>query len=58
MEFNNVQVTNQVNYSLDAYIRLITQFSEQEINKIGKIFHVEKYDKIQKMFNDDSYLLD
>ena len=55
MEFNNVQVTNQVNYSLDAYVRLITQFSEQEINKIGKIFHVEKYDKIQKVFNDDSY---
>ena len=55
IDFNNVQVTNQVNYSLDAYIRLITQFSEQEINKIGKIYHIEKYESIVNEYNDDTY---
>ena len=55
IELNGVQITNEANYSLNSYIKLITQFPEQEINKIGKLYHVEKYDKIVKTHSDDSY---
>ena len=54
IDFNNVQVTNQVNYSLDAFIRLITQFPTEEISKIGKLYHIEKYEKIIKSYSENA----
>ena len=55
IEMNGVQVTNDSNYALNSYIRLITQFPYEEVDKIGKLFHLENYDKIVKSIADDSY---
>ena len=55
IELNGVQVTNESNYALLSYIRLITQFPKDEIEKLGKLLHLEFYDKIQSSFPDDTY---
>ena len=56
IELNGVQVTNESNYALLSYIRLLTQFPAEEIDKLGKLFHIEAYDKIlRNVRNDDHF---
>ena len=55
IEFNGVQVCNEFNYSLNSYIRLITQFPYDEIKKLGKLFHLELYDPVVRDMPDDTY---
>ena len=55
IEFNGVQVTNESNYSLLSYIRLLTQFPVEEINKLGRLFHLEHYNKILQNISSDTY---
>ena len=55
IELNNIELVNISNYSLNSYLRLITQFSEQDINKVGRLIHIENYDSIQNNLNSDAY---
>ena len=55
IQMNGIQVCNESNYALLSYIRLITQFPKDEIEKLGKLLHLEFYDKIQSSFPDDTY---
>ena len=51
------QVCKEINYALLSYIRLITQFPKDEIEKLGKLLHFEFYDNIQSSFVNDSYFV-
>ena len=55
IELNNVEIVNITNYSLNTYLRLITQFSDQEFKKFGELIHFQNYDTIQKALASDSY---
>ena len=55
IQMNGIQVCNEANYALLSYIRLITQFPKDEIEKLGKLLHLEFYDEIQSSFVNDEY---
>ena len=55
IQINGIQVCNETNYALLSYIRLITQFPKDEIEKLGRLLHLEFYNEIQSSYEDDSY---
>ena len=55
IELNGLQICNENNYALLSYIRLITQFPMDEIDKIGRLMHLEIYDKIIPTHESDGY---
>ena len=55
LDFNNVQVQNIDNYSLNSYIKLITNFPSEEYLKLGKLLHLENYEEIKEELADDTY---
>ena len=55
IDFNGVQVTNVPNYALDSYIRLLTQFPNEEVNKLGKLLGISNPDTVIRSTADDSY---
>ena len=58
IQLNGIQVCNETNYGLLSYIRLITQFPKDEIEKLGRLLHLEFYENIQSTFSDDTYFTD
>ena len=55
IDFNGVQVSNVSNYALDSYIRLITQFPNEEVDKLGKLLGISNPNKLIQSVSDDTY---
>ena len=46
---------NDTNYSLNSYIKLITNFSTEKYNKQGRLLHLQHYEKNYEKHTDDAY---
>lgn len=55
IELNNIELVNINNYSLNTYLRLITQFSDQEFKKFGELIHFQNYHSLTKNLSNDTY---
>ena len=55
LELNGVQCVNDTNYSLNSYIKLITNFSTEKYNKQGRLLHLQHYEKNYEKHTDDTY---
>ena len=58
LEFNSVQVQNIDNFSLNNYIKLITNYPKDQIKTIGPLIHIEDYENIIENFPTDKYFND
>ena len=52
---NNIQIVNDPLYSYSSYIKLLSTFPQQEIDKIGHLYHIEYYKNIYSTLEDDTY---
>ena len=52
---NGVQVVNDPMYTYSSYIKLLSTFPQQELSKIGHLYHIEHYKNIYSTLTDDTY---